>query len=188
METPEFLSTLTAMRGFLDASRSKSQEEILKAFLQHVIHRRHLCESGSVLIDYPEERMLHLFNPDNFLTKQGYLKPGEPWQVEFAYDQGLAGEAFNKREAIYVEIPERIPVSQLSKDRCQSQACFAFRSLPVIARRRSELSHFITAVQRSHLRRMQDHFARRLSRSLRSGFQVPQNGLIGAGLGTVVSS
>src|SRR5271169_3246894 len=103
METPEFLTTLTAMREFLDASRSKSQEQILKAFLQNVIHRRHLCDSGSVLIDYPEERMLRLFNPDNFLTKQGYLKPGEPWQVEFAYDQGLAGEAFNKREAIYVE-------------------------------------------------------------------------------------
>jgi predicted nucleotide-binding protein len=91
-----------AMQEFLRSSRGKSQEEILKAFLEEVIHRGHLSESGSILIDYPEDQKLRLFNPNDFLTEKGYLKRGEPWQAEFKYDDGVAGDAFRHRRSVFV--------------------------------------------------------------------------------------
>jgi predicted nucleotide-binding protein len=90
------------MREFLRASRGKNQTEILKAFLEKVIHAGHFSEAGSILVNYPDEKKLRLFNPDNFLTANGYLKPGEPWQAEFAYNEGIAGKAFNLRDTITV--------------------------------------------------------------------------------------
>jgi hypothetical protein len=91
---------LVMMQELLRECRAKSQEDVLKAFLRRVIHARRFTESGSIVINYPEERKLRLFNPQNFLTSDGYLKAGGPWQVEFNYGQGIAGEAFVKRSAV----------------------------------------------------------------------------------------
>jgi predicted nucleotide-binding protein len=98
----DLLTMLSTMQDFLRASRSQSQEGILKTFLKRVIHTGHFCEAGSILIDYPEDRKLRLFNPDHFVTKEGYLKQGEPWQGEFDYGQGIAGEAFRLRQTVVV--------------------------------------------------------------------------------------
>ncbi|HUB12082.1 MAG TPA: TIR domain-containing protein [Acetobacteraceae bacterium] len=94
---------LANMREFLRASRNKSQEDVLRAFLKLVLHSGNLSEAGSILVDYPEERKLRLFNPNDFLTKEGYLKPGEPWQVEFEYGQGTAGHAYALRQSVTVK-------------------------------------------------------------------------------------
>jgi predicted nucleotide-binding protein len=102
MQAEQGGSLIGSMREFLRASRGKSRQDILEAFLHKVIHAGHFSEAGSILVNDPEKKKLRLFNPDNFLTKNGYLKEGEPWQAEFNYGEGIAGEAFVKRDAITV--------------------------------------------------------------------------------------
>src|SRR5262252_1515204 len=101
MSDIDLSKSIEAMLSFLAASREQSQEDILKRFHELVLHAGHFSEGGSVLIDHTEQRKLRLFDPE-FLTKNGYLKAGEPWQVEFEYGQGIAGEAFNLRDTIRV--------------------------------------------------------------------------------------
>jgi predicted nucleotide-binding protein len=91
-----------SMREFLRASRGKSQKDILTAFLHKVILAGHFSEAGSILVNFPEEKKLRLFNPGNLLTSNGYLREGEPWQAEFKYGEGIAGEAFIQRDSITV--------------------------------------------------------------------------------------
>lgn len=97
------------MREFLKASRGKSQRSILEDFLQKIIHSGHFSKAGSILINSAHDRKLRLFNPDNFLTKNGYLREGEPWQAEFEYGVGIAGQTFLDKKTILVQDAAKDP-------------------------------------------------------------------------------
>lgn len=85
---------------FLKVTRGKSQSEILKNFLHHLISKMRVSEAGSVHVFNPTTGKLFLFNDDDFLFKLGYLRPGENWQETFAPWEGLAGRAFASRQTL----------------------------------------------------------------------------------------
>jgi hypothetical protein len=72
-------SELKALSDFIKASRNQPQSTIIKEFLTTIIKGKHICESGSVLIDHPIRNKLVLFNDKDFLVTQGFLPKNEPW-------------------------------------------------------------------------------------------------------------
>ena len=91
-------SEIKALSDFIKASRSRPQSGILKEFLATIIKGKHICESGSVLVDRPLRGKLELFNDNNFLIAEGFLPGGKPWSKEFDYFEGIAGIAYRTRE------------------------------------------------------------------------------------------
>jgi len=89
---------IKALSDFISASRNRSQSAIIKEFLATIIKRKLICESGSILIDAPEEQALILFNDDDFLVKEGFLMAGKPWSTKFGYFDGIAGLAYRTKE------------------------------------------------------------------------------------------
>ncbi len=97
---------MTNLKNFLNAARGKSQSEILKDFLRMIIFRGGLSKSGAVLLWKKEDGMLHLFNEDGFLFREGYLDKTK-WTKEkdsdlkFALHECFAGLAFTTRTTQY---------------------------------------------------------------------------------------
>ena len=87
-------SELKALSDFIKASRNQPQSSIIKEFLATIIKGKHVCESGSILVDNPIRKKLVLFNDSDFLVKQGFLPENEPWSKEFGYFDGIAGLTF----------------------------------------------------------------------------------------------
>ena len=102
-------SEIKALSDFIKASRNRSQSAILKEFLATIIKGKHICESGSVLVDRPLRGKLELFNDNNFLIAEGFLPGGEPWSKEFDYFDGIAGKAYRTRELQLVNDAQNDP-------------------------------------------------------------------------------
>ena len=98
--------TMTVLNNFMNAARGKSQSDILKDFLRMIIFRGGLSKSGAILVWKKADGMLHLFNEDDFLFKEGYLDRST-WtkdsdeDVRFALHECFAGLAFNTRRTQY---------------------------------------------------------------------------------------
>jgi hypothetical protein len=91
--------SLTSLKSFLRASRGRSQEQIIVEFLQVLIAEDETIDQGSVLINYPHEKKLVLFNEGDFLFSRNFLDPGQrrDYPTEFNYNSGIAGRAFREK-------------------------------------------------------------------------------------------
>jgi predicted nucleotide-binding protein len=93
--------------GFLQASRGRSQEEIIIEFVRAVIEVNPVADEGSVLINHPKIEKLVLFNENDFLFKRKMLDARASWPKTFEYSHGIAGRCF--REASVQIYPSERP-------------------------------------------------------------------------------
>lgn len=93
--------------GFLQASRGRSQEEIIIEFVRAVIEINPVADEGSVLINHPKIKKLVLFNENDFLFKRKMLDAKAHWPRIFKYTDGIAGRCF--REATVQTYPSQRP-------------------------------------------------------------------------------
>ena len=99
---------LRALGGFLKASRGKAQEDVVFDFLRSLIDRDPIIDNGSILINYPQEQKLRLFQKETLLS-QKFLDPrSSNWEDEFSYrgnivaGRGVAVRCFlERRTRIY---------------------------------------------------------------------------------------
>lgn len=87
------------LRGFLRASRGKSQKEVIIEFLSALIDAEDIIDNGSVLLNNSAESKLVLFNDGNFLFDKKFLDPNRKteWRTNFGYYEGIAGRCFRER-------------------------------------------------------------------------------------------
>jgi hypothetical protein len=92
--------SLTSLKSFLRAARGRSQEQIIVEFLAILIAEDETIDQGSVLINYPHEKKLVLFNEGDFLFSKKFLDPGKrrDYPTEFNYYSGIAGRAFREKD------------------------------------------------------------------------------------------
>jgi predicted nucleotide-binding protein len=91
--------SLMSLKSFLRAARGQSQEQIIVEFLQVLIAEDETIDQGSVLINYPHEDKLVLFNEGDFLFSKKFLDPKQrpDYPTEFNYFSGIAGRAFREK-------------------------------------------------------------------------------------------
>jgi predicted nucleotide-binding protein len=102
-------SEIKALSDFMKAARNQPQSAIIKEFLATIIKGKHICESGSVLVDRPLRGKLELFNDNDFLIKEGFLEKGQPWSKEFDYFDGIAGLAYRTKAIQVVDDAQNDP-------------------------------------------------------------------------------
>lgn len=108
--TKDVAETITfdgRIMGFLQASRGRSQEEIIIEFVRAVIEVNPVADEGSVLINHPKSKKLILFNEDDFLFARKMLDARASWPKTFDYADGIAGRCF--REAAIQTYPSNRP-------------------------------------------------------------------------------
>lgn len=104
MSGAQSTTPITSLYSFLWAARRNHQREILKTFLFKVIMENTVSESGSIHIYDEAAELLRLFNHDNFLQRQGFLKVPEKGQYQETFKrwEGVAGTVFASKELIHV--------------------------------------------------------------------------------------
>ena len=133
---PDHSLTMTALNGFMNGARTQSQSDILKWFLRMIVLGKDrdgadLCESGSVMVYRPDEK-LHVFNDDNFLFGEGLLDKSKFKKMEFQTFEGMAGRAFSQKTIQYSSDVKKNPsfVNEGEPIRCMFCAPIILPSRP----------------------------------------------------------